>query len=816
MSVPAPPVALANQVSALYANTLYTFQPDAFQSISLAKNSQWESLTMGVSVNGSQAVVAQSAGDDCLFIVGGRSNASEQSFPGFQKYDLKTKIWQALAPETSVAQNRVQHGAAYLSSTKSILLYGGSQDNSYTASTQTYTIGTDEPYVMKSYPPGAPAVQNPILLPYNASHALMAGGGASNEQIWLFSESDGWHMMTTTVPGGVADASKVQAALTTDTSGNKQLQLFDMSSSPNKVTNVALSNQFHKREDTPIVERDNSAPTASRSGFSLAQDGNLVVISGGTGDKTAGSVAVFDGSKSGWQDPSSIFGAQQASTGGTVAANGLSASDPNLKGGNSAPSSAPASNDAPASSAAAASSGSPSSGAPASSGAASASQPAPSGASASSAASGASSAASSAASGASSGAASATDSAGSTATGSSAAAASSAAEASKTSGGASSSAAAAAAAASTSADAGGAGQSSTSVILAAVLGSFFGIAAIFLIALLLVRYRRNKAKEQQQRQDALDEKRAGSPASSIGSINAPGYGGRNRSPFENGQTPQISRPTLEPQTQAEDLAPPRKLGNDDEWGRYFNNNNTVENLYPGAAGQPQEVNRLSTNSHSHLAGAAIGGAAIGAAAAAGFAAANHARNTQYTIGSEYTIDSPTSSTAPGNHESALVPPLNLRTSSHGQLDHARPFSDDSSNNRDTFLESSSGQGSWDPTSSEHDSTSSAGFGGSYGHARPASSVYYDRASSIYPPTLSPTAMENFPPVPAIKQGLGGDADKGMRSIMSTDFGAGPTNGQTYPEGSTRRVAPGTEPRSAGSGTGHTEKDLSWLQIGSAN
>ena len=127
---------------------------------------------------------------------------------------------------------------------------------------------------------------------------------------------------------------------------------------------------------------------------------------------------------------------------------------------------------------------------------------------------------------------------------------------------------------------------------------------------------------------ALEGKRADSPASTIGSIN---NGRSNPSPFQNGQTPMISRPTLDPSVQAEDLEPPRKLGQSDEWGRYFNNNNTVENLYPGPAPE------------SHATEAALGGAALGAAVGAGFAATAGARNTHMTVGSEYTIDSPTSS-----------------------------------------------------------------------------------------------------------------------------------------------------------------------------
>jgi len=837
---------LQNQNAAIHGNTLYTFQPNAFQSIDLAANANWTSLAMGVPVNMSSAVVATSSGQDALFIVGGLpTDAAQASYPGFQKYLFGSNQWQALQPETSVTQNRIQHGSAWLQATKSILVYGGFQDNSYRATSQCYTISTEEPYVMRSFPAIAPQVANPIVLSYNASHALMAGGGAGQESIWTFSEADGWARMTSTIPGGVASTSQVQGAIVRSGNGIA-LELFDMGASPNTVKTISLSNQFAPR-GVDLSERDapaynaSSAPTVRRNGFSLAQaSSGLIVVAGGV-DKSQTPLAVFNQSANSWQDASAVFGAP--------ATNNLN----QIPLGSSSSAAASATTSAAASSTMARS------------------------------------------------------------------ATSRAASATATASAVASSAVAAAASATSSSGPDPSAGSNTTIIIAAVVGTVLGLLALFLLAFLLLCLRRRRRSDALQNRHRFEEKMAGPDASGGAFPQRMPSAQRGPSPFGNnngalGSKPSISQPRLVPMNGAgdggfraergfgpadafADLEPPRPIhaagagagGNP----LYQHDNNTVENLYPGGAGPAAGPTTAQHNGPSGLGGAAMG-AAAGAAVGGGLAAAavhrNQSkgsrkassallqpqpdrRNTAYTETSEYTIDSPVSER---HHDSALVPPLKLRTSySAGpagrdsvMTDFDYPLRLDHGGARDGpgngLARSPAAQVGWNPAAHHDTSTMYLGHGGNDGGngagsrestgpatassqasdasarfaPRPSSSVYIDRASAWQysqnqhggsngtgQPQMSPGMMAAFPPVPdrrELERGAAGK-DVGMRSIVSTDFGVeAPQQGQglgmgTFPQAAVRRAGPGVEARSAGNAMGRGpggdgQGDMGWLRF----
>ena len=338
MSLPAPPFPLKNHCSVVYNSTVYTYQSDAFQSISLRNGSQWSQLPMGVSATGAQCVQAPVNGRDSLFIIGGSTNASSQSYEGLQVYTFADQTWRDCSPLYSVAQNRLNHGAAYLNSTSSILIYGGFQDNSYSSTSQTFTISTEYPYLVKSFPSDAPVVTQPILLPWNSSHAVLLGGNPNNRDVWVFSEDGGWGQLDVSLPYGLQTRNRVQAALIDGADGSKILEIFDESASPNEVTTLQLqggdnqssTNQgltsstltsFLPTETQPPMKRqrrdvvinnwppyNNSlAPEATRDGFSLAQDpSGLVVITGGNDQNP---IAIFNQTGNQWTNTNQFFDA---------------------------------------------------------------------------------------------------------------------------------------------------------------------------------------------------------------------------------------------------------------------------------------------------------------------------------------------------------------------------------------------------------------------------------------------------------------------------------------------------------------------------
>lgn len=339
MPPPAPPVALKDHCSVINDNTLYVYSPDAFQALSLEEGGRWTQLAMGTSVKGARCVQAFPDGDASkasLYIVGGSANSSSIIYSGIQRYSFSSKKWDDITPIVSVTKNRQHHAATYLNSTSSILIYAGSQDGDLLPSSQTFAISTNPPYGVRAFSSDAPPVVDPTLLPWNASHAVMLGGDAQNKRVYTFSLDDGWQALDVNLTSGLKDRSKVQSSLVNGDDGSKVLETFDMTTSPNTVTRIALLNangkpatsgqqvgsptsssssttsRPRKRRKRNLVLSDwppyNStlAPTATRTGFSLARDSRgLVVISGGNDQDP---LSIFDQRNNQWINATKYFG----------------------------------------------------------------------------------------------------------------------------------------------------------------------------------------------------------------------------------------------------------------------------------------------------------------------------------------------------------------------------------------------------------------------------------------------------------------------------------------------------------------------------
>lgn len=338
MSPPTPPIPLKNHCSTIYNNTLFVFQPDAFQALSLEDGAKWAKLPMGISTSGSVCVQGSPNGQDSLFIVGGVTNPTLHGYLGVQRYIFKTKKWETIKPGDTVAQNRQGHGSVYLNTSSSILIYAGYQDNKEALSSQTFTISMVPPYNIHSYTSTAPPLLRPLLMPWNASHALMVGGNQANKNLFTFGPAPGerWQPLDKQLQEGLKDSSKVQTAIIDGTDGSKVLQIFDMSVSPNSVSVRELRNgtdnvdskkssarptppssmepqkpsRKRKREITPDRPVYNStlASQTQRFKFSLAQDQNgFVVISGGQPEETDEVLSLFNQTKNQWIDPVQFF-----------------------------------------------------------------------------------------------------------------------------------------------------------------------------------------------------------------------------------------------------------------------------------------------------------------------------------------------------------------------------------------------------------------------------------------------------------------------------------------------------------------------------
>ena len=341
MSAPKPPVALKDQCSIIHDGVLYVYSPDAFQTLELKEGAKWKEEANGVSVTGAICVKGGIDGDNskaALYVVGGATNASTTDYTGLQRYSIEDSSWKTVVPVVNVTQNRSNHGAAYMNTSSTLVVYGGSQDGDTGPSSETFTINLYPPYTVLAYSSSAPPTVSPFMLPWSQDRTLMVGGSTSNDKTFTFDPINGWIDIGLQLTAPLPDHSAAQCSLFTLADGSMILQTFDFGQSPATVTtNVLLNpggaaasfgeaaggnNATTSPSSTPPSrsKRQTSlgsyptynntlAPISSQTGLTLAQgDDGLVALVGGDADN---SVVFFNQSGNGWIPASQIFGKQQ-------------------------------------------------------------------------------------------------------------------------------------------------------------------------------------------------------------------------------------------------------------------------------------------------------------------------------------------------------------------------------------------------------------------------------------------------------------------------------------------------------------------------
>lgn len=325
MAQPKPKVALNNVCSSVYNNTLFTYQADAFQSLSLETGAEWKTLVQGETLTNAVCVnvVPTKSSQAALWIVGGTGGST--NYKGLQRYVYATGKWESITPVTAVTENRINHGGVYLPGSNTLVIYAGSQDGDSGLSTQTFSIDASEPYSVLAYESaGAPPATSPTLLRWSDTEAVMVGGSADNVQVMTFVPGTGWTNSGATLASPLKTGTdKWHATLVTGSDGSKSLYTFDMTVSPNVANRTLLvdsngapvsgASAVTKRwEDDRAQQRDtvaqsaanwpayNStyASTALRTNCAAAESSDgMVVLSGGNTDDV---LCVFDETANSW------------------------------------------------------------------------------------------------------------------------------------------------------------------------------------------------------------------------------------------------------------------------------------------------------------------------------------------------------------------------------------------------------------------------------------------------------------------------------------------------------------------------------------
>lgn len=320
MTVPNPPMKLVGHCSVIHANTLYAYSPDGFASIKLRHNATWDPLSMksAQKVSGAACVVGaveDKKDEEALYVIGG--TGSSPDYLGLQRYSFAHKKWEILKTDSTDMANRTSHGAGYIQSSTSIVVYGGDRDQSGDVSASSFLIPTKSPYRVMSRPSqGAPPVSGAVILPWNSSAVALIGGSESNKDIYIFGDQ-GWSQSGASLSDSVPKS--VGCALVTGSDGSKVLEEFRLDESPNTVTSYALvtadgdpaspagpvgKSSKRSASDYPAYN-DEYAPTTKRSDYAIAQGSNgMVVISS---DHDHHSLSIFNSTSNGWVNATELF-----------------------------------------------------------------------------------------------------------------------------------------------------------------------------------------------------------------------------------------------------------------------------------------------------------------------------------------------------------------------------------------------------------------------------------------------------------------------------------------------------------------------------
>jgi crooked neck len=336
MSLPKPPIDLKGHCSILHNNTLYVYTPSGLLSLALERDAEWVRLGQGVPVTGATCVKGRVDGDrnhPALYVVGGKSDSPD--YPGLQRYSLLDRRWRTIPVVTPNIRNRVRHGATFINSVASILVYAGTQVEDPNPSSQTFLLAATPPYSELSSNSFVPPAISPLIFPWGEDQAIMVGGGPDNNRVFSFSSATGaWQDTGATLPSPLPDKSKVQCATVLGNDGSKILLVFDMSAEPNTVTRYVLlmpggspaapgqtiGDPSRERLQPRQLSLTNYpayngtfAPKTARTGFSLAQDveSGLIVLSGGNSNEP---ISIFNQTRNGWVDTTELFNGRTTST----------------------------------------------------------------------------------------------------------------------------------------------------------------------------------------------------------------------------------------------------------------------------------------------------------------------------------------------------------------------------------------------------------------------------------------------------------------------------------------------------------------------
>lgn len=331
-SMPLPETPLGSHCSAIRDNTLYTFSETAFQSLELTNGSEWKTLPLNVGTAGAACVITnRGTTEESLYIVGGSTTdpdyVPEKGFMGLQRWSFATQKWETIQLPDPVVFNLTGHGATFLEDTQRIIVFAGTKYPAVNVpSANTFLIQVAASNEIISLSAQRPLLA-PMVMPWGTGGALIVGGDADNKALTTYVTTTGWGGLENGLDTGLPIRGSAWASLMDGDDGSRMLITFDLTTSPATVRTKKVKDKSASKarrrspvsgaipavstEDQLTVENwpeydGTLAPNVTRQGTSMAYDGDMVIISGGSDDEP---LLMFNTRKNTWVSPKSVFDA---------------------------------------------------------------------------------------------------------------------------------------------------------------------------------------------------------------------------------------------------------------------------------------------------------------------------------------------------------------------------------------------------------------------------------------------------------------------------------------------------------------------------
>jgi len=328
MPFPSPPVPLKKHCTCLFGSQLFAYTGKGFYRLDIKPGGNWTELESTVNAQDAACLhLGANTPDEAFYVIGGSVGPNDdlpKDYAGLMRYRFNAKTWDILPKQDKALFNLTGHGVTFMNKSNQLMVFAGAQwPNINTPSSQMFLVSTEAPFGTVSEPTGlAPPLLDPIVLQWGNNGGIVMGGDVNNRDLFTFNADTGWAKLNTSLPDGMPDQSVASAIITNGDDGSRTMFAFDFQQIPTQVTRMVLRNgtttsSKSKAAGSSRIQLTSSnwpayngtlAPRVTRKDFSIAQNKQWAVVSGGNDEDP---LCIFDYRKNTWLNATALLTKQQ-------------------------------------------------------------------------------------------------------------------------------------------------------------------------------------------------------------------------------------------------------------------------------------------------------------------------------------------------------------------------------------------------------------------------------------------------------------------------------------------------------------------------